>query len=70
MITFSLYITYTYGTLADAWVKKDKHLESQKYYMDLCNIFDFLNVHPFSPRGFFTFLVTVAHGAAYRLPSF
>ena len=25
--------------------------------MDPCNIFNFLNVHPFSPRGFFTFLV-------------
>ena len=24
--------------------------------------FDFLNVHPFSPGGFFTFLVALAHG--------
>ena len=31
--------------------------------MDPCNISDFLNVHPFSPRGFFTFLVIVAYGA-------
>ena len=30
----------------------------------LVNIFDFLNVHPFSPGSFFTFLVDVAHGAA------
>ena len=26
--------------------------------------FDFLNARPFSPRGYFTFLVAVAHGAA------
>jgi hypothetical protein len=63
-----LHITYTYGVLGDAWVKKDKHLENQKCYMDPSNIFDFPNVHPFSPRGFFTFLVNVAHGAP-PLPS-
>ena len=34
ILTFLLYIPYTYGTLADAWVKKGKHLESQKSYMD------------------------------------
>ena len=25
-------------------------------------VFGFLNIHPFSPRGFFTFFVAVAHG--------
>ena len=61
IVTFSLYITYTYGTQADAWLKKDKNLENQKGYMDPSNIF----VHPFSPRGFLTFLVTVVHGAPW-----
>ena len=32
IVTFSLYITYTYWTLEDAQVKKDEHLENQKCY--------------------------------------
>ena len=32
---FDLSTTYTYWTLADAPVKKDKHLENQKYYLNL-----------------------------------
>ena len=51
-----------------AQAKKDGHLENQKCYLDLSwtpnNIFDFLIVCPFSPGGFFTFLVVVAHGVA------
>ena len=39
-------------------MKIDKQLENEKCY------FDFLNISPFSPKGFFTFLVGVAHGAA------
>ena len=31
------------------------------------NIFDFLNVHPFSPGGFFTFWVVVALGVAHGM---
>ena len=42
-------------------MKKDEHLENQK-----SNIFYFLNVHPFSPGGFFAFLVVVAHGGPRR----
>ena len=30
IVTFALCITYTYWTLDDAWVKKDKHLENKK----------------------------------------
>ena len=66
IVTFALSITYIYWTLADAWVKKDEHLINQKCYMDPSNIFDFLNVRPFSPRGFFTFLVAVAHGVPFH----
>ena len=66
IVTFGLSITYTYWTLADPRVVKDEHLENQKCYLNLNNIFDLLNVHPFSPRSFFTFLVAVVHGAARR----
>ena len=34
IVTFALSITDTYWTLADAWVKKDEHLENQKCYLD------------------------------------
>ena len=44
-------------------MKKEKDLENQKYPS---NIFDFLNVRPFSPGGFFTFLVALALGAPPR----
>ena len=30
--------------------------------LGLGNIFDFLNIRPFSPRGLWTFLVVLAHG--------
>ena len=43
-------------------VKKDEHLEKKNVTWTLNNIFGFLNVSPFSPKGFFTFLVGVAHG--------
>ena len=33
-------------------------------------IFDFQNIRPFSPGGFFTFLVAVAHGAALSKDDF
>ena len=39
IVTFALYITYTYRTLADARVKKDKHLENQNVILGPCNIF-------------------------------
>ena len=29
IVTFGLSITYTYWALADAWVKKDEHLEKK-----------------------------------------
>ena len=45
----------------DARVKKDEHLENKNVTCTLNNIFD---VRPFSPKGFFTFLVGVAHGVA------
>ena len=32
--------------------------------------FDFLNVCPFPPRGFFTFLVVLAHGAVVTILPF
>ena len=35
IVTFDLSTIYTYWTLADAPVKKDKHLENQKYYLNL-----------------------------------
>ena len=47
-------------------MKKDQHLENQKCYRDPSNIFDFPKVHLFSSRGFFTFLATVVHGAAWH----
>ena len=31
-VTFDLSIVYADWTLADAWVKKDEHLENQKCY--------------------------------------
>ena len=30
IVFFVFCITYTYWTLVDAWMKKDKHLENQK----------------------------------------
>ena len=62
LISF-LSITYTYWTLADVWVKKDEHLGQQICHFRSVYHFDFLNIRPFSPTGFFTFLVAVAHGA-------
>ena len=59
-----LLCTYTYWTLADAWVKKDEHLENQKRHFGSMYYFQLLDVSPFPPRGFFTFLIAVAHGAA------
>ena len=50
--------------LADAWVKKDEHLENQKRHFGSMYYFQLLNVSPFPPRGFFTFLIAVAHGVA------
>ena len=32
IVTFAASITHTYWTLEDARVKKDEHLESQKFY--------------------------------------
>ena len=68
IVTFDLSITYTYWTLVDAWVKKYEHLENQNVTWTPNNIFDFLNFCSFSPGGFFTFLVVVAHGAAALVP--
>jgi hypothetical protein len=62
LVTFALPFIYTYWTLVDARVKKDEHFESQKYYLESKYFFDFLNVHPLSPGGFFTFLIALAHG--------
>ena len=59
IVTFALCITYTYWTLVDARVKKDKHLENQKCHFGWLT----LRIHPFLPKCFFTFLVAVAHGA-------
>ena len=50
--------------LADAWVKKDEHLENQKRHFGSMYYFQLLDVSPFPPRGFFTFLIAVAHGGA------
>ena len=50
----------------DARVKKDEYLENQKVTWTLNKIFDFLKVHPFSPKGFFTFLVALAHGVPHK----
>ena len=35
VVTFALFIAYTYWTLVDARVKKDEHLENQKCYLNL-----------------------------------
>ena len=53
--------SYTYWTLEDARVKENEHLENQNVILGPSNIFDFLNIHPFSPGGFRTFLVALAH---------
>jgi hypothetical protein len=63
LVTFYLFITYTFWTLADARVKKEKYLENQNVTLGPCNIFYFIKVRPFLPRGFFTFFVALAHGA-------
>ena len=45
----------------DARVKKDEHFENKKNVTwTPNNIFDFLNLHPFSFGGFFTVLVDLA----------
>ena len=50
----------------DTRVKKDKHLENQKCHFWVHVTFFSIRIRPFLPRGFFTFLVDVAHGAANR----
>ena len=71
IITYVLYITYTYWTLVDARVKKDEHFENKKKNVTWTpnNIFDFLNFHPFSLEGFFTVSIVVAHGVALHCTS-
>ena len=64
IVTFVLSITYPYWTLAYPRVKKDEHLENQKRHFGSMYYFQLLDVSPFPPRGFFTFLIAVAHGAA------
>ena len=55
----------------DARVKKDKQLEKfKKLIWTPSNISSFLNVRPFSPGGFFTFLVTLAHDVSSACTSF
>jgi hypothetical protein len=61
VVTFALSINHIY------WVKKDEHLLITKNAsLNPCKFYFFLNVQTFLPRGFFTFLVAVAHGAACR----
>ena len=64
IVTCCLSNTYTLWTLVDGRVKKDEHLENQKRHFGSMYYFHLLNVGPFPPRGFFTFLIAVAHGAA------
>ena len=47
----------------DAWVRKDEQLFKNVTWTSN-NIFNLLNIRPFLPEGFFTFLAVVAHGAA------
>ena len=47
-------------------MKKEDHLKIEKVNLGPNKFFDFLNALPFSPKGFFTFLVVLAHGAAAR----
>ena len=55
----------------DARVKKDEHLEIQKKSFEPhVTFFYFLNIRPFSPGGFFTFLVALAHGAPRPPPPY
>ena len=49
---------YTVWTIVDARVKKDEHLEIQTILLFGPQV-TFLNFHPFSPGGFFTFLVAL-----------
>ena len=63
IVTFCLSITYIYWTIADAQVIKEEHFRKLKILLEPKVTFDFLNVHPLSPGGFFTFSVAVAHGA-------
>ena len=60
-----LLLTHTL-TLVDARVKRTNILKIKNVTN---NIFDFLNVLPFSPKGFCTFLVGVANGAPHRQPA-
>ena len=49
----------------DARGRQDEHLEIQKIkFGPHVTIFNFLDVRPFPPRGFFTFLVALAHSVA------
>ena len=48
----------------DARAKKDEHFENKNCYLGSIFFFNFLNVHPLSPGGFFTFLIALAHGVA------
>ena len=43
--------------------KKEGYLKNRTSNLGTNKFFDFLNVHPFSHRGFFTVLVVLAHGA-------
>ena len=45
-------------------MKKEDHLRNRKVNLGPYKFFDFLNVHPFLTRGFFTFLAVLAHSAA------
>ena len=45
-------------------MKKEDHLKIEKVNLGPNKFFDFLNALPFSPEGFFTFLVVLAHGVA------
>ena len=58
-----VYHFYTYWNLVDAWVRKDEQL-FKNVTGTSNNIFYLLNIRPFLPGGFFTFLAVVAHGAA------
>ena len=59
-------IAYKYWTLLDAQVKKDEYFfrNSIALLEPKGRFFYFLNIPLFSPGGFFTFLVAVAHGVA------
>ena len=64
IVTFTLSFTYTYQTPADAQVKRKNIHKIKNVTWGPNNYFDFLNVCPFSPGGFFTFLVALTQGAS------